>query len=151
MIHSEKSQKRERTSKQQDENCQAHFLSEFNRTYNLQINNVKVAINMFNQMNKRENRLFNWFHLDELIGRQPQIYQKKSFSYKYVTEVLYKRFFIKTSDELRAVVKQYAKGELEVIKNKYQNVSKEDLNELVTKVQNKIERALGEVRQENCQ
>ncbi|CAL6046005.1 Hypothetical_protein [Hexamita inflata] len=70
MIHEANPQNRARTSKQQDESCQACFLSEFNRIYSQQMTCVKAAIILFKQMNKRERRQFNWFHLDELIGRQ---------------------------------------------------------------------------------
>ncbi|CAL6063616.1 Hypothetical_protein [Hexamita inflata] len=134
-----------RTTIQQDQFYQQQYLSLFQETYDeLQVVNVKNAILQFKyQIGKSDKRKFDWFRLDKLIGRDTESYEKKTFSYKYVNEVLYKRYLGKTSKQLRVFVKQSAGAEFEVMKQSkdIKNQSLEDLKkELVTRVQKKIQK-----------
>ncbi|CAL6024066.1 Hypothetical_protein [Hexamita inflata] len=137
MNKSTNSKLRTRTTIQQDKFYQQQYLSLFQEKYaELYVENVKTAIQLFKQMSPNQKRRFKWLLLDELIGR------KRYFSYKYVNEVLYKRYFGKTSKELRVFVKQCADAEFTVMKQNEdaQNVPLEDLKkELVTRIQNQIQ------------
>ncbi|CAL6033298.1 Hypothetical_protein [Hexamita inflata] len=132
---------RKRTTKDDRILYEQTFVNQFNLTYGFKVTNIKEAIIQFTQMCKADKRNFDWFNLDKLIGRDSKSYQVKSFSYKYVHEVLYKRYFGKTSKELKVFVKQCADAEFTVMKQNedVQNVPLEDLKkELVLRVQNQI-------------
>ncbi|CAL6024094.1 Hypothetical_protein [Hexamita inflata] len=127
---------RQRTTKYDRILYEQTFVNQFNLTYGFKVTNIKEAIIQFTQKSKGDKRKFDWFRLDDLIGR------KRYFSYKYVHEVLYKRYFGKTSKELKVFVKQCADAEFTVMKQSedVQNVPLEDLKkELVTRVQNQIQ------------
>ncbi|CAL5985646.1 Hypothetical_protein [Hexamita inflata] len=133
-------QTRTRTTLEHDEYYQQKFLILFQNTYSeLQVKSVQDAIMQLKLMNWNQKRRFNWIHFDQLIGRKS--YDKKSFSYKYVNEVLYKKYFGKTSYELRVFVKRSADAKFMVVQEVNQNAPLEDANkEEVTKVQNQIEK-----------
>ncbi|CAL6091190.1 Hypothetical_protein [Hexamita inflata] len=135
-------QTRTRTTLEHDEYYQQKFLSLFQNTYSeLQVKSVQDAIMQLKLMNWNQKRRFNWIHFDQLIGRKS--YDKKSFSYKYVNEVLYKKYFGKTSYELRVVIKRSTDfAKFKVAQEFNQNTPIEDTNkeEVRTKVQNQIEK-----------
>ncbi|CAL6115432.1 Hypothetical_protein [Hexamita inflata] len=135
-------QTRTRTTLEHDEYYQQKFLSLFQNTYSeLQVKSVQDAIMQLKLMNWNQKRRFNWIHFDQLIGRKS--YDMKSFSYKYVNEVLFKKYFGKTSYELRVVIKRSTDfAKFKVAQEFNQNTPIEDTNkeEVRTKVQNLIEK-----------
>ncbi|CAL6045767.1 Hypothetical_protein [Hexamita inflata] len=136
-------QTKTRTTLQQHEYYQQKFFSLFQNTYfEFQVKSIQDAIMQLKLMNCYQKRRFNWFQFDQIIGHKS--YEKKSFSYKYVNEVLYKKYFRKTSKEPRVFVKRSSETEFKVMKQDEDNqsISLDSLNkESVTKViENQIEK-----------
>ncbi|CAL6025896.1 Hypothetical_protein [Hexamita inflata] len=77
---------RNRITPEQKEQLEIQFVVYVNKIFNINSNSFKEAYEYYQQLSLGEKRKVNWKELDKLIGRPS--YPTKSFSYKFVNEVL---------------------------------------------------------------
>ncbi|CAL6089189.1 Hypothetical_protein [Hexamita inflata] len=87
MKHSVKKEpRRVKTTIDQRNQIKLNFLQQFNECYAENALSVEEAVMRFKNLSRSEKRIFNWLALDESIGKSS--YKSKSFSYKYINEVV---------------------------------------------------------------
>ncbi|CAL6010874.1 Hypothetical_protein [Hexamita inflata] len=75
-----------KTTIDQRNQIKLNFMEQFNECYSENAQSVEEAVMLFKNLSRSEKRKFNWLALDESIGKSS--YKSKSFSYKYINEVV---------------------------------------------------------------
>ncbi|CAL6010938.1 Hypothetical_protein [Hexamita inflata] len=99
---------RKRISREMELQLEDNFVLQVNKIYSVNTTSIQEALEYYQQLTMGSKRLFNWKSLDNSIGHSG--YPTKSYSYKYVNEVVAGRFSEKLSPELKYKAREHACG-----------------------------------------
>ncbi|CAL6010918.1 Hypothetical_protein [Hexamita inflata] len=97
---------RKRISREMELQLEDNFVLQVNKIYSVNTTSIQEALEYYQQLTMGSKRLFNWKSLDNSIGHSG--YPTKSYSYKYVNEVVAGRFLEKLSPELKYKAREHA-------------------------------------------
>ncbi|CAL6089171.1 Hypothetical_protein [Hexamita inflata] len=112
---------RKRISREIEQQLEENFVLQVNKIYSVNTTNIQEALEYYQQLTMGSKRVFSWKTLDNSIGHSG--YPTKSYSYKYVNEVVAGRFSEKLSPELKYKAREHA---CDLFRSKFSLMQKTD-------------------------